>query len=106
MASAAVRFHLAAAQEAESTYNWYAARSPEAAHGFREELRRASRRSRRAPGRGRALAAAPRRFGGRARRYVFPRYPFSLVYLLRGDAIEVVAVAHGRRRPGYWRSRL
>ena len=57
MASAAVRFHLAAAQEAESTYNWYAARSPEAAHGFREELRRASRRSRRAPGRGRALVA-------------------------------------------------
>ena len=36
----------------------------------------------------------------------FPRYPFTLVYLLRGDGIEVVAVAHGRRRPGYWRSRL
>ena len=99
MASAAVRFHPAAAQEAESTYNWYAVRSPEAAHGFREELRRAIE----------AVAASPGtwpRFGGRARRYVFPRYPFSLVYLLRGDAIEVVAVAHGRRRPGYWRSRL
>jgi len=41
MASAAVRFHPAAAQEAESTYDWYAARSPEAAHGFREELGRA-----------------------------------------------------------------
>jgi plasmid stabilization system protein ParE len=99
MASAAVRFHPAAAQEAESTYDWYAARSPEAAHGFREELRRAIE----------AVAASPGtwpRFGGRARRYVFPRYPFSLVYLLRGDAIEVVAVAHGRRRPDYWRSRL
>jgi hypothetical protein len=32
--------------------------------------------------------------------------PFSLVYVLRGDDVEVVAVAHGRRRPGYWRSRL
>ena len=32
--------------------------------------------------------------------------PFSLVYLLRGEDIEIVAVAHGRRRPGYWRSRL
>jgi hypothetical protein len=37
---------------------------------------------------------------------VFPRYPFSLVYILRGDDVEIVAVAHGRRRPGYWRSRL
>jgi plasmid stabilization system protein ParE len=39
MASGAVRFHPAAAQEAESTYDWNAARSSEAAHGFREELR-------------------------------------------------------------------
>jgi len=99
MASAAVRFHPAAAQEAESTYDWYAARSAEAAHGFREELRRAID----------AVVADPRtwpRYGSRARRYVFPRYPFSLVYIMRSDAIEVVAVAHGRRRPGYWRSRL
>jgi plasmid stabilization system protein ParE len=99
MASAAVRFHPAAAQEAESTYDWYAARSPEAADGFREELQRAID----------AVAASARtwpRFGSRARRYVFPRYPFSLVYILRDDAVEVVAVAHGRRRPGYWRSRL
>jgi plasmid stabilization system protein ParE len=99
MASAAVRFHPAAAQEAESTYDWYAARSPEAADGCREELQRAID----------AVAASARtwpRFGSRARRYVFPRYPFSLVYILRDDAVEVVAVAHGRRRPGYWRSRL
>jgi plasmid stabilization system protein ParE len=99
MASAAVRFHPAAAQEVESTYGWYAARSPEAAHGFREELRRAID----------AVAASPRtwpRYGGRARRYVFPRYPFSLVYILRNETVEIVAVAHGRRRPGYWRSHL
>jgi hypothetical protein len=46
------------------------------------------------------------RYGRRARRYVFPRYPFSLVYIFRDGDVEVVAVAHGRRRPGYWRSRL
>src|SRR5882724_4997745 len=99
MAPAAVRFHPAAAQEAESTYDWYAARNPAAARGFREELRQAVD----------AVAANPQtwpRYGSRARRYVFPRYPFSLVYLLRRDDVEVVAVAHGRRRPGYWRSRL
>ena len=81
------------------TYDWYAARNPAAAHGFREDLRLAID----------AVAANPRtwpRYGNRARRYVLLRYPFSLVYVLRGDDIEVVAVAHGRRRPGYWRSRL
>jgi len=41
MASAAVRFHPAAAQEAESAYDWYAVRNPSSAHGFREELRHA-----------------------------------------------------------------
>src|SRR2546428_5034526 len=99
MAPAAVRFHPAAAQEAESAYDWYAARNPSAAHGFREELRHAVD----------AVADNPLtwpRHGSRARRYVFPRFPFSLVYRLRGDGVEVIAVAHGRRRPGYWRLRL
>lgn len=36
MAPAAVRFHPAAGQEAESAYDWYAARNPSAAHGFRD----------------------------------------------------------------------
>lgn len=99
MAPAAVSFHPAAAQEAESTYDWYATRNPSAAHGFREELRHAVD----------AVSANPDtwpRHGSRARRYVFPQFPFSLVYVLRGEAVEVIAVAHGRRRPGYWRSRL
>jgi len=99
MAPAAIRFHPAAAQEAESAYDWYAARNPSAAHGFREELRHAVD----------AVADNPRtwpRQGSRVRRYVLPRFPFTLVYLLRGDEVEVIAVAHARRRPGYWRSRL
>src|SRR5438309_11157840 len=53
MAAAVVRFHPAAAQEAESTYDWYAARNASAAHGFREELRQAIDA---APGRATAAA--------------------------------------------------
>jgi toxin ParE1/3/4 len=95
---AAVRFHLAAAQEAEAAYTWYAERSESAAHGFREELRRAVE----------AVTEAPERwprYGAHTRRYLFPRFPFSLVYRLRGGEVEVIAVAQGKRRPGYWRSR-
>lgn len=99
MAPAAVRFHPAAAQEAEQAYEWYAARDPDVAHGFREELRHAVDAVAEHPG------TWPRQ-GRRARRYVFPRFPFSLVYVLRRDDVEVVAVAHAKRRPGYWRSRV
>jgi hypothetical protein len=36
---------------------------------------------------------------------VFPRYPFNLVYRVLGDDIEVIAVAHHRRRQDYWTRR-
>ena len=98
MARTAVRFHPAAAEEAEAAFRWYGQRSSTAAYGFREELQRAVDAVAQAPGRW------PRYSTG-ARRYIFPRFPFSLVYRLRDGDVEVVAVAHGRRRPGYWRSR-
>jgi plasmid stabilization system protein ParE len=33
------------------------------------------------------------------------RFPFSLIYTLEVDAILIIAIAHQRRRPGYWRDR-
>lgn len=39
------------------------------------------------------------------RRYLLRRFPFSVVYRVSGIAITVVAVVHGKRRPGYWKSR-
>ena len=40
------------------------------------------------------------------RRYVFPTFPYSLVYFIENRVLHVVAVAHEKRRPGYWRERL
>lgn len=40
------------------------------------------------------------------RRYVLPTYDYSLVYAELPTFIRIVAVAHNRRRPGYWRRRL
>lgn len=45
------------------------------------------------------------RVNERFRRYIMKRFPFSLVYWTRNDEHEVVAVAHHRRRPGYWSTR-
>ncbi len=39
------------------------------------------------------------------RRVVLARFPFSLVYRMVEDGIEIVAVMHHRQRPGYWRDR-
>ena len=43
--------------------------------------------------------------GPRRRRVLVARFPYSIVYRHDSDAIVIVAVAHQRRRPGYWRWR-
>ena len=44
-------------------------------------------------------------FGRRLRRVLVPGFPYGLLYRASSDRIFVVAVAHLRRRPGYWRHR-
>lgn len=39
------------------------------------------------------------------RRRVLNRFPYSLMYRLAGGDLRILALAHQRRRPRYWRSR-
>jgi toxin ParE1/3/4 len=39
------------------------------------------------------------------RRVVVRGFPYSVVYQTQPDAVLILAVAHARRRPGYWRAR-
>jgi toxin ParE1/3/4 len=39
------------------------------------------------------------------RRVVLGRFPYSVVYLRDDESIIVVAIAHHRRFPGYWKER-
>ena len=39
------------------------------------------------------------------RRVLVARFPYSVIYRHDPDAVVIVAVAHQRRRPAYWRSR-
>lgn len=34
------------------------------------------------------------------------RFPYRVVFVVIGSDVRVLAVAHGRRRPGYWRRRV
>jgi plasmid stabilization system protein ParE len=40
------------------------------------------------------------------RRALLARFPYALVFLVREDEVRVLAVAHAKRRPGYWLSRV
>jgi len=39
------------------------------------------------------------------RRFLLTGFPFALAYVVDGDSVTVLAVAHLRRRPGYWLGR-
>lgn len=85
--------------EAEAAARWYAERSAAAARGFSDEIDAAES----------AIARLPEawpRFDHGTRRFLLRRYPFSVVYRVESHRVLIIAVAHGRRRPGYWKLRL
>ena len=85
-------------EEARAVQRWYADRSLLAARAFIAELDRAIELI------GQNPSAWPTYVHG-TRRYLLRRFPFSVVYLELDGEVEIVAIAHGRRRPGYWRGR-
>jgi toxin ParE1/3/4 len=40
------------------------------------------------------------------RRYVLRHFPHLVLYLLRDARVIIVAIAHGKRRPGFWAKRV
>jgi toxin ParE1/3/4 len=94
-----VDVHPEAVAEAQAAAQWYRERSASAAHAFLAELDRAIEKIAEDP------AIWPRYVGG-TQRFLLKRFPFSVVYRLASNRIEVVAIAHGRRKPGYWKRRL
>ena len=100
MATSDLRWHPEAVEDALECRDWYAKRSPLAARGFLLALEHAVC----------AVIENPLRYRkGKlgCYEYVFANnYPFTLVYRqLRDELVEIVAVAHQRRRPFYWRGR-
>ncbi len=93
-----VAFHPEAVDEAAAARAWYAERSHQAALMFDAELERAVATLREAP-----FRWPPGLHGTRQLR--FRRFPFGLVYRVGADEVEVIAVAHLHRRPGYWKNR-
>jgi plasmid stabilization system protein ParE len=49
---------------------------------------------------------ASQKIGRRVRRKPLWRFPYNLVYAVYPERIRIVAFAHQKRRPFYWRKRL
>lgn len=78
---------------------WHVERSRRAAEGFEAEFARALA----------DISASPHRFAScgdnRHRRFLLRRYPYQVVYRVEEEQPVIIAIAHAKRKPRYWRER-
>lgn len=93
-----VVFHDEAEAELLAAARFYDGEKPGLGVEFLLEIQRAAR----------AIIAYPElghRFSKRVRRVLVRRFPYGVLYRLEDERVFVVAIAHVRRRPSYWRHR-
>lgn len=91
--------HPEADAEFTEAIRYYAAIDPQLGVEFYREVERVIRE----------VCAQPTRFrqiDPPVRRALTEKFPYAVVFAERSIGILIVAVMHGMRRPGYWRSRL
>ena len=99
MSSRELRIHFEAQVEIEEAFARYRQESPLTADRFLAEVRLSLKR----------IAAHPKLYppySKNTRRRVLGSFPFSVVYRETADSILIVAIAHAKRREGYWAMRL
>lgn len=99
-----VELYFEAYPEVEAAVNWYedqrtglGAEFFAAVHTSLQEISTAPRAW--------PLWPEPRARALGVRRFLMDRFPYALPYLAMEDRLVVLAVAHVRRRPGYWLKR-
>lgn len=93
-----ISFHPAATAELEASADWYAEQSSTAARDFCVAVDVALA----------SMEADPERFvriDPRHQACNVTKFPFQIVFRRDEDRVHVIAVAHAKRRPGYWRDR-
>jgi toxin ParE1/3/4 len=100
MPTDSVEFHEDATAEYDAAFDWYLERSPDAALKFDAEVDRALAH----------ILQSPQRWTSgpySTRRFLLRHFPFIVIYRQLASAqIQVVAIAHTSRRPGYWMGRF
>lgn len=91
-------YHPAASAEMIAAARVYEERVTGLGHRFLDAVDAALATLRRSP----RLGRSDRR--GR-RRWLVRRFPYVIIYRVKGNFLHVLAVAHTSRMPGYWKSR-
>lgn len=93
-----VEFHPAANAEFHAAAAYYEKEVPGLGEAFISEVERVVELIGAHPGIGNSIDKI-------LRRVVLVRFPFAIVYRYESQKLSIVAVAHQRRKPGYWRGR-
>jgi plasmid stabilization system protein ParE len=93
-----IKLHPHAHAELRAARKWYYERSPLSAFAFAQTIQNAISRIKDAPN------IFPVSDHG-TRKFLLQRFPFNIFYRTGETEIVIVAVAHQKRRPGYWSSR-
>jgi plasmid stabilization system protein ParE len=94
----AYSFHPEADAELEHATFFYESRMPGLGKSFSAEVERTVTLIREFPDSGSPI-------GPNRRRVLVARFPYSVVYRRDPDSVVIVAIAHQRRHPNYWRRR-
>jgi toxin ParE1/3/4 len=95
-----LRVHADASEELAEAVQWYEARRRGLGRELFDAVVESVESLQTTPEMGTPLSA-----DRRTRRLLLPRFPYQIIYRLASSEIIVVAVAHTKRRPGYWRRR-
>ena len=98
MAAAKVTFHPGASEDYASAFSWYHARGTTLAANFESEIERGVRLISQSP------LSWPK-FDTQRRRFIVRKFPYSIIYEIHRNNVVILAVAHGKRRPYFWRER-
>lgn len=98
-----LRVHRAALSELREAAQWYENQRPGLGDEFLAAVGATLERLTRFPKAGPVSARASSQSGVRS--LIVPGFPYSVLYRDGAKEIRVFAIAHSRRRPGYWRKR-
>lgn len=98
-----VRVEKAAAHELSAAIDWYDAQRPGLGDDLLDQVHAAVHGVAESPAVGLPVPGCPPELG--VRRVLVRRFPYAIVYRVAGEELQIVAFAHSKRKPGYWRDR-
>ena len=93
-----LRWHEQARAEADAAADFYKDKQPSLAIRYLDSLEDALHRIQRYP-------QAYRQVEQNLRKCRVTHFPYGIIYRVQADFVEIIAVMHLRREPGYWRKR-